>query len=129
LNDLRFADNQSRTRNHAHLDPLLREHFLTRPRAHWLNLLSAAGVPCAPVSNVAEVAQNPHLLERKMVLPADHPTYHRLLVPGSPLKSVGDDAAPPTRAPELGEHTETVLRNLLGYSQATMAELRERGII
>jgi CoA:oxalate CoA-transferase len=128
-NDPRFADNHSRTRNHAQLDPLLREHFLTRPRAHWLDLLSAVGVPCAPVSNVAEVAQNPQLRERKMVLAAEHPTYDRLLVPGSPLKSAGDDSAPPTRAPELGEHTEEVLRNLLGYSQSRMAELRERGII
>ena len=87
--DSRFADNHSRTRNHAQLDPLLREYFLTRPRAHWLDLLGRAGVPCAAVSNVAEVARNPQLRERKMVLPADHPTYDGLLVPGSPLKSAG----------------------------------------
>jgi len=86
-------------------------------------------VPCAPVSNVAEVAKSPQLRERKMVLPADHPTYDGLLVPGSPLKSAGDDAPPPTRAPALGEHTEAVLQKLLGYDRTRMAELRARGII
>jgi CoA:oxalate CoA-transferase len=127
--DPRFADNHSRTRNHDQLDPLLREHFAARPRAHWLELLGAAGVPCAPVSNVSDVAHNPQLLQRKMVLPGDHPAYDGLLVPGSPLKSAGDEAQPPTRAPALGEHTVTVLQNLLGYDAARMAQLRERGII
>ena len=86
-------------------------------------------MPCAPVSNVSDVAHNPQLLQRKMVLPGDHPAYDGLLVPGSPLKSAGDEAQPPTRAPALGEHTVTVLQNLLGYDAARMAQLRERGII
>lgn len=128
-NDPRFADNHNRTRNHAQLDPILRDHFSTQPRAHWLGLLGKAGVPCAPVSNVADVARNPQLRGRNMVLPADHPSYDGLLVPGSPLKSAGHDAPPPTRAPALGEHTEAVLQRLLGYDQARMAELRARGII
>ena len=86
-------------------------------------------MPCAPVSNVAEVAQNPQLLERNMILPAGHPSFDGLLVPGSPLKSPGDQAIPPTRAPGLGEHTESVLRDLLGFDQARVADLRARGII
>ena len=127
--DPRFADNPSRTRNHAQLDPILREHFLTHPRAHWINLLGEVGVPCAPVSNVADVASNPQLLARHMILGADHPTFDGLLVPGSPLKSVGNDSIPPTRAPALGEDTGSVLHKLLGYDQARIAELRARGII
>ena len=127
--DPRFVDNPSRTRNHSQLDPLPREHFIDRPRAHWLRLLGAAGVPCAPVSNVAEVARNPQLLERDMILSADHPTHDGLLVPGSPLRSAGQQSPLPTRAPALGQHTESVLKNLLGYDQARMAQLRARGII
>ncbi|HZY59969.1 MAG TPA: CoA transferase [Candidatus Binataceae bacterium] len=127
--DPRFVDNAGRTRNHAQLDPLLREHFITEPRSHWLKLLGDAGVPCAPVSNVAEVARNPQLLERNMILGAEHPTYDGLLVPGSPLKSAGHDSPPSTRAPALGEHTDSVLQDLLGYDRARMAELRARGII
>ncbi len=127
--DPRFADNPSRTRNHAHLDLILREHFLTHPRGHWLELLGEIGVPCAPVSNVADVARNPQLRARNMILAADHPAFDGLLVPGSPLKSAGQDMPPPTRAPALGEHTDSVLERLLGYDQARMAELRARGII
>jgi CoA:oxalate CoA-transferase len=127
--DPRFVDNPSRTQNHGALDPLLREHFKHRPRAHWLEVLGKAGVPCAPVANVAEVAVNPQLLERNMILAADHPTFSGLLVPGSPLKSAGGEPVPPTRAPALGEHTDVVLQRLLGYDQARMADLRARGII
>lgn len=127
--DPRFADNPSRTRNHGQLDPILREHFLTHPRAHWINLLGEVGVPCAPVSNVADVARNPQLVARNMILGADHPTFDGLLVPGSPLKSAGQDSPPPTRAPALGEHTDAVFEKLLGYTRAKVAELRARGII
>jgi len=69
------------------------------------------------------------LLERNMILAAEHPSYDRLLVPGSPLKSAGGDPPPPTRAPALGEHTEAVLGRLLGYDRSRMADLRGRGII
>lgn len=127
--DPRFADNPSRTRNHGQLDIILREHFLTHPRAHWLGLLGNVGVPCAPVSNVAEVARNPQLRARNMILNADHPAFDGLLVPGSPLKSAGRDTPPPTRAPALGEHTDAVLKGLLGYDQTRLAQLRARGII
>ena len=127
--DPRFADNHSRTRNYGQLDPILREHFLTRPRAHWLELLGRAAVPCAPVSNIADVARNPQLLERGMILHADHPAFDGLLVPGSPLKSVGHSATPPTSAPALGEHTDRVLQELLGLDRDRLSDLRARGII
>lgn len=127
--DPRFADNSARTRNHAHLEPILIEHFKQHPRAHWLELLRAAQVPCAPVANIAEVASNPHLLQRQMILGADHPTFDGLLVPGSPLKSTGSRSMPATRAPALGEHTDRLLRDLLGYDDERLTELRARGII
>jgi crotonobetainyl-CoA:carnitine CoA-transferase CaiB-like acyl-CoA transferase len=128
-NDARFATNADRTANHAELDPLLAGLFATLPRADWLGRLEAANVPCAPIANVAEVARNPHLEQREMILRADHPAFDGLIVPGSPLKTAGVGGAPKTRAPDLGEHTGAVFERLLGYDAAKLADLRERKII
>ncbi len=127
--DPRFLLNAERTANHAQLEPLLQRHFASQPRAHWLGLLNEAGVPCAPIADVAEVTRNPHLEARRMILHADHPNFDGLIVPGSPLKTAGSNAAPNTRSPALGEHTERVLREVAGYDAARIAALRGRGII
>jgi CoA:oxalate CoA-transferase len=127
--DPRFSENVLRTRNQKELEALLKAHFARQPRDHWLRLISEAGVPCAPVATVAEVAKNPHLLERQMILNAEHAQFDGLLVPGSPIKTVGDSAVPPTKAPALGEHTDSVLRELLGYDELRVGRLREQGII
>jgi CoA:oxalate CoA-transferase len=127
--DARFATNADRTANHAELEPILMKHFATAARAEWLQRLEAANVPCAPIATVAEVAQNPHLKEREMILHADHPAFDGLIVPGSPLKTAGAAGAPATRAPDLGEHTDAVLGRLLGYDAGRLAELRAKQII
>jgi CoA:oxalate CoA-transferase len=128
--DPRFPTNADRTANHAQLEPILKRHFAGRPRAHWLECLTAAGVPCAPIANVEDVCRNTHLAERGMILYADHPTFRQLVVPGSPLKTVGSNTAMPnTRAPRLGEHTDDVLGRILGYDRARLLDLRRRNII
>ena len=127
--DARFLTNADRTANHALLDAILQRHFETNTRAHWLARLELANVPCAPIATVAEVAHNPHLEQRQMILHAAHPNFDQLIVPGSPLKTAGVASAPETRSPDLGEHTASVLEGLLGYDAARIAELRAQKII
>jgi CoA:oxalate CoA-transferase len=127
--DPRFLTNDDRTAHESELKEILAERFLAEPRAHWLEKLGKARVPCAPIANVEEVARNHHLHERRMILQADHPFTGEFIVPGSPLKSVGSDAEPDTRAPGLGEHTDKVLSRLLGYDAKRLADLRANGII
>ncbi len=127
--DVRFATNSDRTANHAELEPILMRHFGTAPRAEWLRRLESASVPCAPIANVAQVAENQHLKQREMILHAEHSAFKDLIVPGSPLKTAGTEGAPSTRAPNLGEHTDAVLGRLLGYDSAQIADLRARHII
>jgi CoA:oxalate CoA-transferase len=127
--DALFLTNADRTANHALLDPMLQRHFETDTRAHWLERLERANVPCAPIATVAEVAHNPHLEQRQMILHAAHPSFDQLIVPGSPLKTAGVVGVPDTRSPDLGEHTESVLRSLLGYDAARIARLRADKVI
>ncbi len=129
--DSRFLTNFDRTAHHAELETLLARIFATRPREHWLRLLAGASVPCAPIANVEEVTRDPHLVARNMILHAEHPDFHGLIVPGSPLKSVGvgDADIPSTRAAGLGESTDEVLASVLGYDSRRLSELRRRSII
>jgi crotonobetainyl-CoA:carnitine CoA-transferase CaiB-like acyl-CoA transferase len=64
-----------------------------------------------------------------MILRADHPDFGGLIVPGSPLKITGAEGIPNTRAPALGEHTNDVLKRLLGYDSTRISELRSKQII
>ncbi len=128
-NDPRFQTNAMRTANHAALEKILSEHLARHPRDYWLERLAEAGVPSAPVNNIEEVSRNPHLAARNMIVNAEHPSFPGLIVPGSPLKSVNSNATPNTRAPELGEHTEQVLSDMLGYDSKRLAQLRNSGII
>jgi len=127
--DPRFVRNADRTAHHPELEAILARLFATRPRDHWLALLGDAAVPCAPIANVEEVTRNPHLRERAMLLRADHPGYSDLVVPGTPFKTAGSSAAPDTRSPALGEHTDEVLTRVLGYDSSRLSELRRRSII
>ncbi len=128
--DPRFRLNADRTQHHAALEGILNRHFAAAPRAEWLERLGAAAVPCAPIANVEEVAHNPHLCDRRMILRVEHPGFPDLIVPGSPLRSRGSDgAAPETRAPRLGEDTDEVLRAMLGYDSSHLSELKRRSII
>jgi CoA:oxalate CoA-transferase len=127
--DPRFLTNTERTARHSALEPILMDHFAAAPRAHWLARLEAANVPCAPIANVAEVTRNPHLIERQMILQADHPAFAGLIVPGSPLKTAGVASTPNTRAPQLGEHTDEILTRILGYDSTHLASLRARQVI
>lgn len=128
-NDARFATNADRTANHAELEPLLMSHFAAQPRRYWLERLQAANVPSAPIATVDEVARNPQLIQRQMILHADHPGFDGLIVPGSPLKTAGVVEAPATHSPSLGEDTETVLGRLLGYDSTRLNELRKLGVV
>ncbi len=129
--DPRFLTNSDRTAHHTELEVILARIFAARPREHWLRLLADASVPCAPIANVEEVTRDPHLAARNMILHADHPDFHGLIVPGSPLKSAvdGDADIPSTRAPRLGENTDEVLASALGYDSQRLSELRRRCII
>jgi formyl-CoA transferase len=82
------------------------------------------GVPSAPVLSVSEVMHDPHFRERGSVVELDHPTVGKILVPGSPLHLGASDPISPRPAPELDQHTDSALADILGLSEERLAELR-----
>jgi CoA:oxalate CoA-transferase len=107
--DPRLADNASRTENSDFLNETLAARLREHPQGHWLELLTSAGVPAAPIRNVAEVVADPQLQSRDMLREMESPAGERFLAAGSPLRMNGQ--APPLspHAPQLGEHNNSVL--------------------
>jgi crotonobetainyl-CoA:carnitine CoA-transferase CaiB-like acyl-CoA transferase len=127
--DKRFADNFGRVKHRDALVPQLEALFKTKTVAAWLERMRAAGVPAAPVNNIDGAFAEPPVAERGMVVEFDHPDAGRVRLPGNPIKMSGMGEAISRPAPQLGEHTDEVLRTLLQLSDAEIADLRESGAV
>jgi len=122
--DERFKDNPSRTRNHDQLEPILKEITQTKKTAEWVALMDKNDIPCGPVNSIDQVVDDPHTAAREMITEVEHSKAGRLKVVNSPLKLSRTPVKIERACPELGEHTEEVLQNLLGFSQEKITELR-----
>lgn len=126
--DARFTTNAERVRCRDVLVPMLQAHFLQRDRRAWLSLLEAAGIPCGPVNDLADVFADPQVRARGMVFEAPHPHAGTLPLVGSPIRLSATPVESPRAPPLLGQHTDDVLREA-GYSDDEVAALRARGAI
>jgi crotonobetainyl-CoA:carnitine CoA-transferase CaiB-like acyl-CoA transferase len=125
--DERFADFAARDRNRDALLRILDAAFAEQASSDWLDVLAAAGVPCAPVNDVAAALEDPQTLARGAVAEHDHPALGTVRQVASPLR-LGDDASV-RRAPFRGEHTESVLAEVCGYSRERIDELAAAGVL
>jgi crotonobetainyl-CoA:carnitine CoA-transferase CaiB-like acyl-CoA transferase len=124
--DERFADFAARDRNRDELLPLLDAAFAERPAAEWLEILAAAGVPCAPVNDVIAALEDAQVEARDAIAELEHPNLGSVRQVASPLRL--GDRLPFERAPFRGEHTEAVLAAVCGYSRERIAELAAAGV-
>ena len=113
VDDPRFKTNPDRTGNHAELEEELLLRLHTMSSAEWLERLEGAGVPCAPVRDMSEVAADAHLDMRGMLHRMQDGESGDFLTAGSPLRMNGESPPLSPHAPELGEHTESVLKEWL----------------
>jgi crotonobetainyl-CoA:carnitine CoA-transferase CaiB-like acyl-CoA transferase len=124
--DPRFRGFAARRENRALVTSTLQDVLLQRTTAEWIAALTAAGVPCGPINDVRSALADPQTAARGLVTEVQHPVFGTARWIASPVR-VGEDAAPRRRAPGLGEHTETVLRELLGYDEEKIARARADG--
>ena len=127
--DARFATNPLRVKNRDVLVPILAEMVKTRTRDQWIDQLEAVGVPCGPINDLADVFENPQVIARGVALEMDHPAAGTVKLVRSPMKMSVTPAEASLPPPMLGQHTDEVLRELLGRSDAEIAALRGKGVL
>jgi CoA:oxalate CoA-transferase len=114
--DVRFIDNVVRMENQAELKTELEHEFKKQPAEHWLKVLHNAGVPVAPILNIAEAAKLPQTAARNMLIEAGG-----IRMPGNPIKISGyEDPHVRAGAPSLNQH-ETALRAEFATTSANAA--------
>ena len=128
-----FAKNRDRVLNRAQLVPILEAVLRTRTKADWLAALEAAKVPCGAINNLAEVFADPQIEARGMVTEWQHPIKPDLRLVSSPLKLSQTPVRTPQAGglppPQLGQHTDEVLRSVLNYTGEQLSELKSNRVI
>lgn len=147
--DARFVTNDARVRNRTALEALIEAETSKRTTREWLRIFEGSGMPYAAVNDVLDTLNHEHgtiplptypvytLLTvcicpaqaRDMVQEIDHPACGPIKLLSPPVKY--SSAAPSIRSPPplLGEHTDEILREVVGLSEERVRELRERGVV
>lgn len=126
--DPRFDSFARRRENVAELTSIIEEILLSKTAEEWLELLVKEDVPAGPVNTIDKALADPQVGHQKMVVPVDYVLGGELKLAGNPIKMSGVEQvfkSPPT----FGQHTEEVLSQLLGYSEAKISELKREKVI
>lgn len=129
LNDSRFESNPKRVENRDILLPLIDEMFLQKTCDEWMELLLGASIPCGPVNNMQHLFADPQVQHRHMIAEIPHPTIGNLRLTGIPIKYSETPGTVRLHPPLLGEHTDEVLAEMLGYSSDRIKLLKAQGVI
>jgi itaconate CoA-transferase len=126
LKDARFATVEGRRKNRSILEEEIEKIFLERDHIEWLERLKKAQLPYGEVRGIAEVLAHPQAVARKLIREVDSPVG-KVPVIGNPLR-LSNSPARYDRIPDLGEHTESILKEL-GYDNAAITSLRRDKVI
>ena len=129
MNEQRFSTRENRTKNMQEVDALVQDWCQARTVNDVLATLKEYGVPCSPLPTFDEVANDPHLLSREMLVDVEQPVSGKVKLIGSVYKMSRTPGDRRMRAPEVGEHNQEVLGGLLGIDEQEMQKLKEESVI
>jgi crotonobetainyl-CoA:carnitine CoA-transferase CaiB-like acyl-CoA transferase len=129
LNDPRFESNPKRVENREILIPLIDELFVQKTCDEWMGLLVGAAIPCGPVNDMQHLFADQQVQHRGMIAEIPHPTIGTLRLTGIPVKYSETPAAIRFHPPLLGEHTDEILTDVLGYPSERIGALKAQGTI
>ena len=129
IDEPKYKTNPLRTKNKHELIPILDVEMAKKTTKEWEDIFEKAGLPYSPINNMKEICEDPHIEHRKMLVEIDQPKIGKMTIAGSPIRlseTPGEVYAP---APLLGEHSEAVLKEVLGYSEDKVKSLLDEGVI
>jgi crotonobetainyl-CoA:carnitine CoA-transferase CaiB-like acyl-CoA transferase len=127
--DERFFTNSKRVENRVAITELLAVVFGKRTTRDWVSALEAAGVACGPINNIKQVFEEPQVIARGMRIELPHPTAGTVPLVASPMKFSATPIEHKLPPPTLGQHTDEILRDVLGLDAAAIAKLRGSKIV
>jgi len=126
--DERFRTNELRAKNRTALNGEMNQALAGRTSAEWIEALNKIGVPCGPIYKMDEVFADPQVKHLSAAAEVNHPRLGRLRILNQAVKLSRTPATLKTATPEIGQHTDEVLREL-EYSDAEIAQLRKQGVV
>ena len=114
-----------------HLKPIFRrieQWTMTKDKIEAMDILNQYDIPCGPILSMKEIAHEPALRASGTVVEVDHPVRGKYLTVGNPIK-MSDSSTEVTRSPLLGEHTDEILRDVLKFDEAKVAEFKNSGAL
>jgi len=124
-----YLTNDKRSRNCKQLNEFITAWTKERPAKEIVELLSKDGVPVAEVNTIDKIINDPNIRLRNMLIEMNHPKAGKVKVANSPIRlsKISNDNIQPS--PLLGEHTEEVLREILGFSPEEIEKLKMQKVI
>lgn len=127
--DPRFSKALERNKNRDALLPMLQDVFITRPYEEWEPLLVANDIPVGAINDLAQVVEHPQVKARKSMVDVEHPRAGRIPVVRSPVRLSKAPFSVRSPSPILGQHTQEVLRDVLGMPDAEIGALAKAGVL
>ena len=128
IDDPRFCDAKNRRKNNAELVEIFDEVMAAKPRDEWLELLAENGLMFTPVYRMVDVINDVQAMANNYVVEFQHPDYGRIKIPGYPSHFSDCSAGTTSPAPDIGQHTDDILRDL-GYGNDEIQDLKARKIV
>jgi formyl-CoA transferase len=128
IDDPEWASPEARLPKLDQAFAMIEEWTMTRTKFEVMGILNPLNVPCGPILSMKELAEEQALRETGTVVEVDHPTRGKYLTIGNPIK-LSDSPTEVERSPLLGEHTEEILEDVLGWSKTEIQAAREEGAV
>lgn len=128
IDDPQWATPEARLPKLDQCFALIEEWTKTKTKFEVMETLNPVDVPCGPILSMKEIAEEPSLRKTGTVVEVDHPTRGKYLTVGNPIK-LSDSVSEVKRSPLLGEHTEEILKEVVGYSTEQIELAKAEGAV
>ncbi len=129
VRDPRFENNNVRTENRAELSGIIGAEMAKRTTAEWISICEQADIPHSRINNIQEICEDPVIRHRGMLVTVDQPNVGPVRIAGSPIRLSETPGRVDSPAPLLGEHSEEILREVLGYAPDLIEALKNDLVI
>jgi len=125
IDDPKYKTNKDRNDNIVELCEIISKISVTKTTAEWMQILEEGGLPVGPINTIDRVVHDEQVNARDMIVEVEHPIAGKLKFAGNPIKLSATPGEVTKPAPILGQHTEHVLKELLGWSDEQVSEYKK----